>query len=57
MESPNNLWNTIDEHSVEIGFPNLKSDPCVYTYSGGGAIATLTLYVDDVLQLGKTLRC
>ena len=38
---------------VEIGFKSLKSDSCVYIYSEGGAIYVLTLYVDDVLLLGK----
>ena len=41
------------KHLVEIGFKSLKSDPCVYTYSECGAIYILTLYVDDVLLLGK----
>ena len=54
-QSPTNWWNTIDEHLVEIGFKSLKSDPCVYTYSEGGDIIILTLYVDDVLLLGKDL--
>ena len=38
---------------MEIGFKSLKPDPCVYAYSECGAIYTLTLYVDDVLLLGK----
>ena len=38
---------------VDIGFKSLKSDPCVYIYSEGGAIYVLTLDVDDVLLLGK----
>ena len=46
-------WNTIDKHLVEIVFKSLRSDPCVYTYSERGAIYILTLYVDDVLLLGK----
>ena len=41
---------------VEIGFKSLKSDPCVYIYSEGGAIYVLTLYVDDVLLLGKDCK-
>ena len=41
---------------VEIGFKSLKSDPCVYIYSEGGAIYVLTLSVDDVLLLGKDSR-
>ena len=52
-QSPTNWWNTIDKHLVETGFKRLKSDPCVYTYSECGAIYILTLYVDDVLLLGK----
>ena len=50
-QSPTNWWNTIDK--VEIGLKNLKSDPCVHTYSECGAICILTLYVDDLLLLGK----
>ena len=38
---------------MEIGFKSLKSDPCIYTYSECRAIYILTLYVDDVLLLGK----
>ena len=38
---------------MEIGFKNLKSDPCVYIYSEGGAIYVWTLYVDNVLLLGE----
>ena len=41
---------------METGFKSLKSDPCVYTFSGCGAIDILTLYVDDVLLLGKSVQ-
>ena len=51
-QSPTNWWNTIDGHQVEIGFKSPKPDPCVYTYSEGGAIFLLALYADDVLLLG-----
>ena len=52
-QSPRCWYGTVDEHVVEIGFKSLKSDPCVYIYSEGGAIYVLTIYVDDVLLLGK----
>ena len=52
-QSPRCWYGTIDEPVVEIGFKSLKSDPCVYIYSEGGAIYVLTIYVDDVLLLGK----
>ena len=52
-QSPRCWYGTVDKHVVEIGFKSLKSDPCVYIYSKGGAIYVLTLYVDDVLLLGK----
>ena len=52
-QSPTNWWNTIDKRLVEIGFKSLKLDPAVYTYSAYGAIYILTLYVDNVLLLGK----
>ena len=39
-QSPTNWWNTIDK--VEIGLKNLKSDPCVHSYSECGAICILT---------------
>ena len=52
-QSPTTCWNTIGKHLVEIGFKSLKSDPCVCTYSQSGAIYILTLYVDEVLLLGK----
>ena len=52
-QSPRCWYGTVDKHVVEIGFKSLKSDPCVYIYSEGCAIYVLTLYVDDVLLLGK----
>ena len=52
-QSPRCWYGTVDEHVVEIGFKSLESDPCVYIYSEGGAIYVLTLYVGDVLLLGK----
>ena len=52
-QSPTNWWNTIDKNVMEIGFKSLKSDPCVYTFSEGRHLVILTLYVDDVLLLGK----
>ena len=55
-KSSRSWYGTADEHVVEIGFKSLKSDPCVYIYSGGGAIYMLTLCVDDVLLLGKDHR-
>ena len=54
-QSPTNCWNTLDKHLVDIGFKSLKSDPCVYTFSEGGDTIILTLYVDNVLPLGKGL--
>ena len=38
---------------VGISFKSLKSKPCVYIYSEGGVFYIWTLYVDDVLLLGK----
>ena len=52
-QSPRCWYGTVDERVVEIGFKSLKSDPCVYIYSEGGAMYVLTLYVDDVILLGK----
>ena len=52
QQSPRCWYGTVDEHVVEIGFKSLKSDPCVYIYSEGGAIYVLTIYVDDILLLG-----
>ena len=52
-QSPRCWYGTVDEHVVEIGFKSLKSDPCAYIYSEGGAIYVLALCVDDVLLLGK----
>ena len=52
-QSPRCWYGTVGKHVVEIGFKSLKSDPCGYIYSEGGAINVLTLYVDDVLLLGK----
>ena len=54
---------TYSAHSTRICWPactalpkSLKSDPFAYIYSEGGAIYVLTLYVDDVLLLGKGLK-
>ena len=55
-QSPRCWYSTVDKHVVEIGFKSLKSDPCIYIYSEGGAIYVLTLYVDDVLLLGKDYK-
>ena len=52
-QSPRCWYGTVNEHVVEIGFKSLKSGPCVYIYSEDGAMYVLTLYVDDVLLLGK----
>ena len=52
-QSPRCWYGTVDEHMVDIGFKSLKSDACVYIYSEGGSIYVLTLYVNDVLLLGK----
>ena len=52
-QSPRCWCGTVDEHVMELGFKSLKSDLCVYIYSEGGAIYVLTVYVDDVLVLGK----
>ena len=52
-QSPRCWVGTVDKHVAEIGFKSLKSDLCVYIYTEGGAIYVLTLYVDEVLLLGK----
>lgn len=44
------------QHLVEIGFKSLKSDPCLYIYSEGDVVIISTLYVDNVLLLGKDLK-
>ena len=57
LRQSSRYWcGAVDEHVVEIGFKIFKSDPCVYIYSEGGAIYVLTLYVDDVLLLGKNRK-
>ena len=40
---PRCWYGTVDKHVVEIDFKSLKSDPCVYVYSEGGAIYVSTL--------------
>ena len=55
-QSPRCWYGAVGEHVVEIGFKSFKSDPCVYIYSEGGAIYVSTLYVDDVLLLGKNRK-
>ena len=36
-----------------IGFRPTQSDPCVYTHGSGVTFVILTLYVDDILTIGK----
>ena len=55
-QSPRCWYGTVDEHVMVIGFKSLKSDPCLYIYFEGGDIYVLTLYVDDVLLLGKDCK-
>ena len=55
-QSPSNWWRTLDGHLVDISFNSLKSDPCVYIYSEGSEIVILTLYVNDVLLVGKDVQ-
>ena len=37
---------------MEVGSELLKSDTCVYIYTGKGVVTMFTLYVDDLLLLG-----
>ena len=55
-QSPRCWYSTVDEYVAEIGFKSLKSDPCVYIYSEGGAIYILTLHVNDVVPLGNDCK-
>ena len=52
-QSPTNCWGKIHEHLAENSLKSLKSNPCVYIYLEDGVIVILTLYIDDVLLLGK----
>ena len=52
-QSPKCWHGRVDGHVVEIGFKSLKSDPCVYIYSEGGAIYVLNLYADGIPLLGR----
>lgn len=56
-ENPTNWLWMVDEHLGEIGSDYLKSDLHVYIYSEGSTIFILTVYVDDILLLGKPPRC
>ena len=51
-QSPKNWFSTMDHHLGKIGFHSLISDPCVYVYEDENGSAILTLYVDDVIQMG-----
>lgn len=43
----------MDTHLAKIGFFPSKSDQCIYVFEDGTGFAILTLYVDDILLIGR----
>ena len=52
-QSPVLWYDTTDGVLVVIEFRSKQSDPCVYTHASGVTFVILTLYVDDILTIGK----
>eukprot|EP00795_Rhopilema_esculentum_P000655 gene655-10361_t len=51
---PPRCWNEeIDKHLKRMEFKQAKSDPCIYTASGG-EVFLIVVYVDDIILAGKT---
>lgn len=47
-------WNReFDEKLKEFGFQRLRSDPCVYIKRDGDEAVFITVWVDDILQMGN----
>lgn len=47
------LCGTIGAALLGVGFTPPSSDPCVFTRGSDGAVATPTLYVEDILIIGS----
>ena len=43
----------INSYLKELGFKQLKSDPCIYMLSGGDSFY-IGVYVDDIILVGPT---
>ena len=53
LKQSSRCWNTaLDAHLQEMGFTQLKSDPCIYV-SGGDDPFYIGVYVDDMFLVGK----
>ena len=48
-------WNKeLDWRLKDIGFENLRSDPCAYIHQDGAIIRMITVWVDDLLLFAST---
>ena len=48
-------WNTELDHQLkDIGFTQSKNDPCIYTRITAGELFVIAVYVDDIIQAGKS---
>ena len=53
LKQSSRCWNTaLDAHLKEMGFTQLKSDPCIYV-SGGNDPFYIGVHVDDMFLAGK----
>lgn len=53
LKQSSRCWNTaLDAHLKQMGFTQLKSDPCIYV-SGGDDPFYIGVYVDDMILAGK----
>ena len=53
LKQSSRSWNTtLDTHLKQLGFIQLKSDPCIY-HSGDGTSLYIGVYVDDIIIAGR----
>ncbi|KAK8916316.1 hypothetical protein KSP39_PZI023164 [Platanthera zijinensis] len=55
-QSPRMWYQKFDTYMLEVGFERLNSDHCVYIQRKGEHFTFLTLYVDDMLLVGNSVK-
>ena len=51
--SPKNWNKTFTQVAIKLGFKASKQDPCVFVYEERNTFIILTLYVDDIIEIGN----
>ena len=55
LKQSSRFWNeALDKHLKKMGFKQSENDPCIYILNSGGEIFIIAVYVDDIIQAGKT---